>query len=113
VILPLEPAAFADMGLELLVDTKEAMQALIGHPIEMLGAVVTQWRDDALNRQLLAAATKGLNDANIRVFDTKVPLDKTNIERAYIETGQGKRRQLLDRTCPSAKAYKALVEEVL
>jgi hypothetical protein len=89
------------------------MHALIGHPIEMLGAVVTQWKDDALSRQLLATAMLTLNKVKLRVFDTKIPLDKTNIERAYIETGQGKRRQLLDRTCPSARAYKALVEEVV
>ena len=47
------------------------------------------------------------------LFETKIPLDKAHIEKAYLETGQGKKKNLFSHSSQAAKAYTAFVEEVL
>lgn len=113
VLMPLAPGAFADMGLELLIDTVHTMTALTGHPIEILGCLVTQWQENPTNRQLLAVAAQALNDVHVPMFATKIPWDKPHIEKAHLETGRGRKKNLFTQKCPSAKAYLAFVEEVL
>lgn len=108
VIMPVAPGVFADAGIGLLQETVETMAALMSGPIAVLGCVVTQWKEDALNRQLLAKVEERLT-----VLGDKVPFDRNNIEKAHIETGQGKRKNLFDKPRSAAtKAYLTVVEEV-
>ncbi len=112
VAMPLAPGVFADMGLDLLLQTVEAMTALTNAPIKVIGGLVTQWRSDALNQQLLAAAKLKLG-ADVPLFKARIPLDKSHIEKAHIETGKGKRRTLFDTRSAAATAYTEAVDEVL
>jgi chromosome partitioning protein len=112
-LMPLEPSIFADMGLDLFTETAYTMQALTGKSITILGALVTQWKEDRLNQDLLTRAEQHLHGAGFRVLETKIPLDKNNIERAHLETAAGRQRALLHHTCAAAKAYIAVTEEVV
>ncbi len=107
-IMPVTPGVFADKGFDLLLRTIDTMAALTGHPIDLLGYVVTQWKDDALHRQLLAPLAQRMT-----ALGDKIPLDTNNIEKAHIETGQGRKKSLLDRRCRAADAYSTVVREVL
>lgn len=109
VIMPVAPGAFADAGTGLLQETVDTMSALMGNPVAVLGCVVTQWKEDALNRQLLAKVVERLE-----VLGDKVPFDRNNIEKAHIETGQGKKKNLFDKPkSGAAKAYLAVVDDVV
>ncbi|MFI5277251.1 MAG: AAA family ATPase, partial [Ktedonobacterales bacterium] len=54
VIVPVSPSVFADQGTNLLTETVSTVVALTGRPISILGFLVTQWKEDALNTDLLA-----------------------------------------------------------
>jgi chromosome partitioning protein len=113
VIVPVSPSVFADMGIEFILETVSTMRALTGTSLDILGCLVTQWREDALSKSLLAKAEDALALARIPRIPTEIPLDKNNIEKAHLETGQGKTRTLFDRRCAAAKAYTAVVNEML
>lgn len=113
VIVPIAPSVFADMGLEFIVETVSTVRALTGAPLDIMGCLVTQWRADALNRTLLVKAEDALALHRIPRIAPEIPLDKTNIERAHIETGQGRARNLFDRRCAAARAYSDVVNQIL
>lgn len=118
VLMPIEPGAFADLGLAQLRETIVTMQALIGATsaetsITLLGCLVTQWREDKLNTQLLASVIRELDGAGVTLLKTRIPLDKSHIEKAHIETGQGKKKTLFDHKSAAAREYLAAIEEVL
>ena len=111
--MPIAPGVFTDLGVHVLIETVDAMGALRGVPIALLGSLVTQWRGDALNESLLARAATNLGAAGLAPFAEKIPLDKNNIEKAHLETGQGRRRNLFSRRCAAAQAYLQVVSEVV
>lgn len=113
VLLPLAPGAFADAGINLLRRTVLTMQALTGSPIAIQGCLITQWNENALNKALLAKVLPELGAVGIPVIETRIPLDKTNIERAHLETGAGKKKGLFAKKCASAVAYTAVVEGMI
>jgi chromosome partitioning protein len=113
VLMPIAPGAFADLGLHQLRQTVATMQALSKEPITVLGSCVTQWKDDRLNNQLLAQATRELDAAGVPLLKARIPLDKSHIEKAHVETGAGKKTNLFSHHSPAADAYIKLVEEVL
>jgi chromosome partitioning protein len=113
VLMPIEPGAFADLGLKHLRRTIAAMAALSGTPIAFIGALVTQWKDDRLSNQLLADVVQELNAAGLRLLNTRIPLDKQHIEKAHLETGKGKKTNLFPHTSPAADHYIKAIEEVL
>jgi chromosome partitioning protein len=114
VLMPIAPSVFADLGPELLVETVTTMSALMGAPIRMLGSFITQWKGDKLEKDLRAAAKVALDGAGIPVFDFEIPFDKTNIEKAFLEAGSGKKKNLFSHTSSkAATAYDKLTEEVL
>jgi cellulose biosynthesis protein BcsQ len=112
-LMPVAPSVFADMGSDLLVETVETMSALRGQPIIVIGGLVTQWQENAQNKSLLATATARLVSNGLAFLQTKIPYDKTNIERAFLETGEPNRRGPFRRRGAAAEAYKAAVSEVL
>lgn len=113
VIMPIALGAFSVKGLNFLLETVDTMGALIGSPVSILGCLVTQWKDDALHRTLLANVTAAMNANGLSMIEPRIPFDSTNIERAHLETGAGKKKSLFDRRCASARAYSDVVEEVL
>jgi len=115
VLMPVAPGVFADQGADLLVATVETMQALINRPIRILGCLITQWQDNALNNSLLAAFRTQLVSSGLTVLDTKIEFDKQNIEKAHLESGQGQRKTLFShhKTSKAAKGYAQALEEVL
>jgi chromosome partitioning protein len=113
VLMALEPGAFADMGLELLLPTVEAIRALTGKQTKILGCVVTQWKDSAVNRDLLAKAKARLANEHIDIIEPKIPDDPNHIEKAHLETIAGGTRNLFNRVSPSSRAYTEVIEEVL
>lgn len=113
VLMPIAPGAFADLGLHQLRRTVATMQSLSNAPITLLGSCVTQWKDTRLNDQLLATAVRELDATGVPLLKTRIPLDASHIEKAHIETGAGRRTNLLSRNSPAAGAYIKLVEEVL
>lgn len=112
VLMPITPSVFADMGTDLLEQTVRAMRALVNQPIPIVGSLVTQWKDDPINRQLMASAGPSLDLARMSPLTAKIPLDKSNIEKAYLDTGQGKKKNLFDRRCKAAEAYLDAITEV-
>jgi chromosome partitioning protein len=108
VLMPVSPGVFADVGAHLLRRTVETMCALVGVPITLLGGVVTQWREDKLNHDLLKPAEQSL-----KIIGDKIPVDRTNIERAHLETGAGKKKTIFDRRCVAAQAYATVVAGVV
>ena len=112
-LMPLAPSFFADMGVDLFTETLYTMQALTGQSITVLGALVTQWSENKFNTDLLTRAEKSLHGAGFQVLQAKIPYDKNNIEKAFLDTAAGGQRRLLNKTCPSAKGYIAATEEVL
>jgi len=115
VLMPIAPSVFTDLGSDLLVETVDAMRALTGGSIAILGALVTQWKEDATNKALLATAAARLEPAGLTLFRTQIPYDKANIEKAFLEAGSGQQKTLFShhRTSKVAQAYAATVGEVL
>jgi chromosome partitioning protein len=107
VLMPVSPGYFAEAGDKLLKRTIASMSALMGTDAELLGCVVTQWHDDALNRQFLQEI-----ESNLRVVGQKIPVDK-NIERAHIEVEQGRGRNLFSHSkSPATLAYLTVIDEI-
>jgi chromosome partitioning protein len=108
VITPIAPGVFSDAGEKILRRTMETMGALTSGRTELLGCVVTQWKDDALNRQFLSKI-KG----TINVIGKEVPVDR-NIEKAHIEVGKGRKKPLFSFSASkAAEAYSAVIDEVV
>lgn len=108
VIMPISPGAYADLGVVLLKRTIATMSALLGKPIDLLGGVVTLWKNDALDKQLMAPVRQSL-----KIIGPEIPLDRSHIERAHLETGRGRRRNLFNQASPAARAYTAVIDEVV
>jgi chromosome partitioning protein len=115
VLMPVAPGVFADQGTDLLVTTVETMHALINKPIRILGCLVTQWQQTALNEALLATFKTRIISSGLTLLDTKIEFDKQNIEKAHLESGQGQRRTLFShhKTSKAARGYAKALEEVL
>jgi len=108
VLMPVSPGVFADVGVNLLRATIETMGALVGAPIALLGGVVTQWKEDKLHNDLLRPVELGL-----KLIGEKVPMDRTNIERAHVEMAMGRKKSIFDRKCEAARAYSDVVARVV
>jgi len=108
VIMPIAAGVFASFGPDQLRHTIGTMQALVGRPIDLLGSVITQWKNDALSRQFLTQV-----EATIAVLGEKVPMDKSHIDKVHFETGKGRKRTIFDLRSPAAAAYLKVIEEVL
>jgi chromosome partitioning protein len=115
VLMPISPSVFTDLGANLLVNTVAAMSALVGEQIMMLGSLVTQWKDDQLHESLLALATPQLVGTGLSLFQARIPLDKGNIENAYLEAGSGQPKSLFShhKKSKAALGYAAAIAEVL
>jgi chromosome partitioning protein len=113
VLMPMEPSVFADTGPDLLLDTVTTMKALVNQPITLVGCLITQWRDDALNRSLLTELRSRLVGHGVPIISTMIPLDKTRIERAYLESAQARKGGIFHRPSAIAAAYSSAFEEVL
>jgi chromosome partitioning protein len=115
VLMPIEPGVFTDLGANLLVETVAAMSALVGEPITILGSLVTQWKEDDFHESLLALAAPNLVVAGIPLFKARILLDKNNIEKAYLEAGEGQKKTLFShhKKSKAAQGYAAAVGEVL
>ncbi len=108
VLMPISAGVFASWGESQLRQTIGTMQALAGRPIDLLGSVITQWKNDATSRQFLAQVA-----TTMPVLGEKVPLDKSHIEKVHFETGRGKKKTIFDYRSPAADAYLTVIEEVL
>jgi chromosome partitioning protein len=113
VLLPIEPSVFAELGIDLLRSTINAMQALTNRQIHLLGCLITQWKADALNKSLFNKLVHELEPTGIEIISTKIPLDKAHIEKAHIEAAQGRKRGLFNGASPVAVAYSDAFGEVL
>ena len=108
VIMPVTPGVFADDGIPILQQTIDTMAALLGVPIATLGCVVTQWKDDALSRELVAGV-----EQRLKMLGNRVPFDRNHIEKAHLETGAGKKKNLFDKRSAAASAYLEVVDELV
>ena len=113
VIMPIAPGMFADLGLGPLQQTVLTMQALTNTPIKFVGCLVTQWKDDAINKQLLNQVKTQVDAANVPLIQSRIPYDKANIEKAHLETGSGHKKNLFSKQSPVAQAYTQAIEEVI
>ncbi|HEX6799756.1 MAG TPA: AAA family ATPase [Ktedonobacterales bacterium] len=115
VLMPVAPGAFADMAPDLLESTVRAMEALTGAQITILGSLVTQWKDDRLHDDLWDKAKFELDGHGIAPFAAQIPDDKTNIERAHLESGSGAKKMLFShhKKSKAAQAYEKALEELL
>jgi chromosome partitioning protein len=115
VLMPVAPGVFAEEGADLLLATVNTMQALVDRPIHMLGCLITQWQDNKLNNGLLATFENQLKPTGLTVLKTRIELDKSNIEKAHLEAGQGERKTLFThhKKSKAAIGYAAALQEVL
>ncbi len=110
VIMPVAPGAFSEDSVNFLRNTMSTITALTGTPLKLLGSVITQWKDDATNRQLIAPI-----EATLGVLGPKVPVEK-NIDKAHLEVGSGKPKPktlFSYRSSAAAQAYTDIVDEVV
>jgi chromosome partitioning protein len=113
-LAPANASAFADPGLRNLFTTVDAMHALMGTHVRMLGIVATQWEDKAVVEDALAQLQdRLLARTGIPLLKTKIPHD-LKIDQAHLELGEGKGRSLFRITRRgAAAAYERLLQEVL
>jgi hypothetical protein len=109
----MEPSVFADFGTELLLETVTTMRALVDKSVTVVGCLITQWKEDALNKGLLAKLRDRLEPYGLPIIPTKIPLDKSRIEKAYLEVAQGKKKGIFHNPSALALAYSTAFEEVL
>lgn len=115
VIAPVMPRAFALAGLRNLFETINAMGALTGSDLSVLGCLITHWQETADSREAVGRLqhfldSEGMHTLSASILDTRIPIDP-GIDRA-----QSRRRSLWRmRARPSrgALAYDALVREVV
>lgn len=115
-LIPIAPDVFADMGLNLLRQTVATMEALTGTSIPIIGCLITQWKDDDFNnKDLLGRALQELEISQIPLLQARIPLDKNNIEKAYLEAGAGQNWTLFNhhKKSKAAIGYTAAVGEVV
>lgn len=115
VLAPVVPSTYASLGLTQLFNTANAMQALMGTGVHMLGCAITSWDGRQLMTSAAARLEAELQNKRIRLFSTKIPYDQ-KIEEAHRETAAGRRRSLFElarRPSPAAQKYHELVDELL
>lgn len=109
VVAPTSPGPFAESGLQQLFDTMDAMRALAGGDIRLMGCLITKWQDNAHNNDALNLLKQySLLQKGAMVFDTKIPYDPNIVtderERFHIP-GLSKK--------PGAVKYGEFVQEVV
>jgi cellulose biosynthesis protein BcsQ len=113
VLIALEPGAFADLGLHILLPIVKATGALTGKPTKMRTCVVTQWEDSAGNRGLLAKAKARRVNEHIDILEPLIPDDPNHIEQAHLKSIAGGTRNRFNRASLSSRAYTEVIEEVV
>jgi chromosome partitioning protein len=115
VLLPATAETQAAHGANRAIATIKTMQALMGNGVELAGGVVTRWKKSAQADQAITGLVDFLRNNGSRLFETRIPEDAA-IERAY-EKMFGHRVMdifhLGRQPGPAAKAYEALMKEVL
>ncbi len=95
------------------LQTVRTMQALIGDNAELVGSVITRWRASGPANQAIVGLADLLRQNNSRLLTTKIPED-SRIERGLAGTADGGIRHLFRLALgPAARAYEALVKEML
>jgi chromosome partitioning protein len=85
VLVPVAPEMFADLGAHILKETVGTVQALVGKPIDILGFLITKWRENALNNSLVTSFTNEVVPKGWTILKARIPLDEANITRAHNE----------------------------
>jgi chromosome partitioning protein len=110
VLIPTMARAYGLQGMQNLADEVRALEALVGHPIRVLGALVTHWEENVTARNQLTLTSAQLGGEGIGTLDVRIPLDRN------IDKSQAKRVNFLGmarRPTKGAVAYQALVREVI
>jgi chromosome partitioning protein len=113
VISPAEAGVLSHLGLNLMLDTTNAMRALVGDGVQVLGCVVTRWQGYGAQQDALKNLRQILNAESVRVFQAVIPHD-ANIEKTHQLTWDGGHKDIYDVTRRGASAaYAQLLQEVL
>ncbi len=113
VVMPTQAETLAVEGADGGLRTARTMRQLRGTGTKVLGAAVTRYRKTVPATQALSVLEVMFNVQGSRVFTTKVP-DDNKIERGHASTSRGGIANLFGLTLgPAARAYEALVKEIL
>lgn len=113
VVMPAQAETLAVAGARGGVATAITMRQLTGTSTSVVGSVVTRYRSTVPATQALSELKDLFNSLPSRVFATKVP-DDNKIERGHASTSRGGIANLFGLTLgPAARAYEALVKEIL
>jgi chromosome partitioning protein len=115
VLIPIEAEAFAAKGIERVLQTIRAMQALVGEGANLLGAVVTCWRSipSAQNDKWTQLQAYLLAEG-VYLFNHAIPYDDS-IDQAHLSTIRGSQRSIFGfggQPKKSAVAYVNLLRKV-
>jgi cellulose biosynthesis protein BcsQ len=113
VVMPAQAETLAVEGARGGLATAITMRQLTGTSTSVVGSVVTRYRSTVPATQALLELKDLFNSLPSRVFATKVP-DDNKIERGHASTSRGGIANLFGLTLgPAARAYEALVKEIL
>lgn len=113
VLLPAYAETLAVSGATGGLATARTMRSLTGANAELVGGVITRWKESGPANQALVGLTDLLRQQHSRLLTTKIPED-TRIERGLAGTAEGGLRHLFRLALgPAARAYEALVKEML
>ena len=113
VLLPACAETLAVSGADGGLSTIRTMRALTGDNAGLVGGIITRWKVSGPANQALVGLTDLLRQHNSRLLTTKIPED-SRIERGLAGTADGGIRHLFRLALgPAARAYEALVKEIL
>lgn len=111
VLIPTVVETYASLGLNQMIATSKAMQALMGKNVDILGVFVTRWIESRSTKDHLKTIEDGVRLNGVRFLETKIPNDG-KIEKAHTDTAKGKLQNLFGLTSPAASGYTKLMEEI-
>lgn len=119
VLMPALAETYALYGLQQTLSIARTMSALTAEVdawrCKLLGCVITRWKANRNTEENLASLRTALDAQGIRVYRQAVPVDD-RIETGNRATLQGGRRSIFRLNAqmgPAARAYDAVVEEML
>ncbi len=111
-IIPTLAETYGMIGIQPFITTCMAMKSLMGRNVEVAGIFITKWRNTSQSKKILDDSIAAIKLLKLHTFDTKIPFDD-KIEKAHLDTINGKTRNIFGLKSTAAKAYSDLVKEIL
>jgi chromosome partitioning protein len=111
-LIPTVADTYGILGIKQYISTRNALRALMGKHVNVLGTFITKWKELGQTRDHLDELYKRVPPLGAKIYKTKIPYDN-KIEKAHVDTSSGRARSLFGLTSTAARGYIDLMKEIL